>query len=600
MVLILTLPRPTSRKRSQRGLSTIVGGVFMVIVLAGALSVTAWSLREQDRVTVSLIDKANSDLDKFNEKISISDIGVSGNRLNVTVSNNGGAAASLASIYIVNKTASPNQQYRYDLGNIAVDGRNSVSNIGQSLPFSAESNKDYSVKLVTTNGNTATMNIGALSNTAMKLSLFVIPPTLSPGANVTVLMSVTNNDTSSVITDPIFVSLSHTDSCSSTQTYACSVQLKEAEGNGTRIARGSTTFFKWIYTITAPDNSSFTFVGSIVNGKTGNSALGKVTVKLLDANRASSSFTTDVLSLKYMNNVGISLMAPGPFGTQSSSHQAVWGVVVSNPTSQILGVSRLSISLSSPPASSGDNMITASCSFTAIQPSIGTWSCPATNVVQWKAPSSSTVDIAGFESAAFIVAVPTGNIQSTEIPSTIITATAFTTYGQFSKTGYSTNMSKAGSAMANVYVSSNVNSTTLSSIQGYRNAIPSGSTQTFNIVLVDFEPTITYKINSGARVIINLPPGWTNINICSTCYGGFNQPTVTTFSDGSSQIKATRYSDITGVGTTTTGTIKFTVAVPIVTDKRIYTMTLATDGTVNSPAGFNLGAVSEFPLQVSP
>ena len=154
--------------------------------------------------------------------------------------------------------------------------------------------------------------------------------------------------------------------------------------------------------------------------------------------------------------------------------------------------------------------------------------------------------------------------------------------------------------MANVYVSANANSTTLSDIQGYRNAIPSGSTQTFKVILTDFESSTTYKINSGSRVIINLPPGWTNISICQTCYGGFNQPTITPFSDGSSQIKATRYSDITGTGATTAGTITFTTTVPTVTAQRIYIMTLATDGTINSPAGFNLGAISEFPLQVDP
>jgi hypothetical protein len=596
---MLSMPRPADWKRSHRGLSTIIGGMFMVIIMASALSVTAWSLREQDRVGQALTDKASSDLGRLNEKISISDVRISGNRLNVTVSN-GGSAATLTSIYVVNKTASPNQQYRYDLGNIPIDGRNSVSNVGQSLPFIAKSNTEYSVKIVTAGGNTATTNIGSLAKTAMKLSMFVIPPTISPGANVTMLMSVTNNSTDSIITDPISARLTYTTACTPTQTYGCSVQFMEASGNGTSIARGSTAFFKWVYAITAPDNTSFNFVGSIVNGNAGNTVSGSVTVKLLDSARSGSSITTDVLSLKYLNNVGISLIAPGPFGTQGSSSQAVWGVIVSNPTSQTLGVSRVSISLSSPPASSGDNMVTATCPFTPIQPPSGTWSCPATNIVQWKAASGTTVDIQGFQSAAFIVAIPTGNIQSSEIPSAIITATAFTTYGQFSKSGYSTNMSKTGSAMANVYVSANVNSTTLSDIQGYRNAIPSGSTQTFKVVLTDFESSSTYKINSGARVIINLPPGWTNISICPTCYGGFSQPTITPFTDGSSQIKATRYSDITGSGTTTAGTITFTVTVPTVTAKRIYTMTLATDGTINSPSGFNLGAISEFPLQVDP
>src|SRR5581483_11991257 len=123
-------------RKQRRGLSSIVGAVFMVLIMIGALNVILLTLRQQDTVTQAVIDKSNSNLSKLNEQINISDIRLtSSNMLNMTVSNSGGAAAKLASIYLVNETASPKVQYRYDLNNLALDGRQSVSSIGTSIPF---------------------------------------------------------------------------------------------------------------------------------------------------------------------------------------------------------------------------------------------------------------------------------------------------------------------------------------------------------------------------------------------------------------------------------------------------------------------------------
>src|SRR4029079_15242704 len=115
-------------RKQRRGLSSVVGAVFMVLVMIGALNVILLAMRQQDTVTQAVIDKSNSSANRLNEQIAISDLRVtSNNKLNMTVTNSGGAAAKLASIYLINETASPMVQYRYDLNNLVVDGRNSVS-----------------------------------------------------------------------------------------------------------------------------------------------------------------------------------------------------------------------------------------------------------------------------------------------------------------------------------------------------------------------------------------------------------------------------------------------------------------------------------------
>src|SRR5438105_6603155 len=305
---------PTIRRR--RGLSAVIGGIFMVLLMIGAVNLTVWTMQQQDQVTQTLITKAASNLNKLNERISIADVGYAKNKLNVTVTNSGGSVAKLASIYIINQTSSTASQYRYELGNVNLAGTASVTNIGQSLAFSTKNDTNYSVKIVTAAGNSAITNIASLSNTAMKITMFAIPSTIAPGANATVLMAVTNNNTGFMIANPISAKMSYSTSCVSSSSYTCSIQLLKTEGNATKIAAGGTVFFKWVYSITAPDNTPYTFTGSIINGKSGNTATVTVTVRLLDSGKSQTSTTTDVLSLKFLNNVGISLMVPGPFGTQ--------------------------------------------------------------------------------------------------------------------------------------------------------------------------------------------------------------------------------------------------------------------------------------------
>jgi len=590
-------------QKNRRGLSSVIGAVFMVLIMIGALNVVLLTMRQQDTVTQAVIDKSSSSINRLNEQISISDIGVTNNnKLNMTVSNSGGTAAKLASLYIVNETAPTKQQYRYNLSS-SVDGRNAVKSIGNDLAFTAKSDTNYSIKIVTQAGNFAVTNIGSLSKTAMGLSMFVIPPTIAPGANVTILMAVTNNNTNVNIPYSVSAKMTYSTNCTPTVLYSCSIQLMKTEGNGTKISRGSVVFYKWVYKITAPDNTSYTFTGSLVNGKPGNSGTVTVTVKLLDSGRSTTSAGSDFLSLKFLNNVGISLITPGPFGTAGGGNYGVWGLIVSNPTSQSFSVSRVAISLISPANIASDDMIPSGCAVpNNIQPGNGTWSCAASNTLQWKGTAGS-ITVPAYSSRAFIANVTTGSLNSGEIPAAIVSGTAFTTYGEFSKSGYATNLAKtvagSGSAIANVFFSTkSTNSTLGTDMLGYLEGVKSGSIRKFNITLTDYEKTAGVKINSGAQVIVNLPPDWVVQNF--TSYGGFSRPQLLNFTDHSSVIKATRTSDITGTGSSKAGTIGFNILVPTITDTRIYIITVTTDGQINLPAGFNLGAIQEFPIQVIP
>src|SRR6185436_9337012 len=190
---------------------------FMVLVMLGALNVVLFSVKQQDSINQAVLDKSNTSLARLNEQIAISEVRVTDtNRLNMTVSNSGGATAKLASIYLINETAVPRTQYRYDLDNLPVDGRESVTGIGSSgdIPFHIKSNSKYTVKVVTNAGNSATETITPLNETPLQMVLYVIPPTITTGQNVTLLFAVTNNNTGSNLATTVSPTISASLNCS--------------------------------------------------------------------------------------------------------------------------------------------------------------------------------------------------------------------------------------------------------------------------------------------------------------------------------------------------------------------------------------------------
>jgi hypothetical protein len=590
-----------NRSFKRRGLSTVIGAVFMIIVMAGAINVTLWTLQQQDKVTQTVIEKANSNLAGLNEKISISDIRVNSNKLNVTVSNSGGAAATVKSIYVVNETASPKSQYRYDL-DLTVDGRNSIKDVGQLLPLYVKSDTNYSVKVVTKSGNTASSHITALSKVALPMSLYIIPPTVTPGTNATVLFAVTNNITDSNLGWAVTPTLLPSLGCSPPSSTCQLTQYVAPPSGATTIGKGSTVFFKWVYKVTAPDNTVVTFNASLANAKPGNYVIEKGLVKVIQSSQ--TSFSTEIIvTSTLVQKPEIFLIIPSPFG--DSSDQGLWGVVIANPLGGNMEVSRVVMTMySSKSTAGGTTEMIGSCgSVTPIYPTTAAeWTCPHVNMIEWKDVASPEV-INGLESKSFLIKVPPGTLQNgSPEPSFMISVAVFTNMGQFTKTGYSSGMSDSSLSLGNVYLTDTTvaaNALQSAHIFSHMNGITPASTVTVDIAMADFDTSSSTKIKSGTKLIVNVPRGFTVTGFPS--YAGFvATPTSTPYSDGSTQIVAILNEDLGDIGTAEAKVLSFTVTAPAAPDppsKRIYIMYTLLDGETTT--NFSVGALAEIALQVN-
>lgn len=576
--------------RQRRALSTIVGAVFMILIIASALNVTLWSMREQDRVTESIIEKTNTNLNRLNEDLRISDVRVANGKMNLTVTNAGGAASYLKSLYLVNETSK--QQYRYDIS-LTIDGRKSVSNVGQSSPaIGIKNNTNYTVKVVSQSGVTATTNLSPVSSVGVSMSLIVIPPTVVPGQNVTLLFAVANNSTDSFI--PALVTPTLSKSCSPACQFTDYVTPQSAY-----LKSGNTVFFKWVSKVTGADGVVMTFNASLSNGKQGNYVIEKGLLQTIKNSDESEIFVGSTLLAK----PEVFIIAPGPFGDAGNNvDKAYWGIAIANPIDINMEISQVTINLFSSNSDSSHKPLTsAGCDIVGIRPSTG-WTCPHDGTMRWSNPGSP-IQIEPYETYTFLAKAEPGGINSVE-PALLISVTAFSNLGQFAKQGYATNMFTTTAPLANVYLTNTTNTATAildSNILG-NIAMNSGQPRRINVTVADFEKSTSTasRILTGTTLIINVPKNFTNITIPSPLPSGFGTPTVLpTFADGTTQIRVPLAEDIGDINGAAEGKVfYFDVTAPTVAISRTYVMHVFLDGFANTSPQFEVDAFGTFGILV--
>jgi hypothetical protein len=587
--------RKTLERRKRRALSTMVGAIFMVIVIAAALNVTVWSLQQQDKVTQALVEKAGTNLGKQNEGLSISDVRVSNNKLNLTLSSSAGTASNLTAMYVVNETSQ--QQYRYDL-NIAVDGRNPIRNIGQSNPsIVIEDDTRYSIRVISESGNSVAAKIRPVSEVALPMSLYVIPSTVTTLENVTLMFSVMNNLTEGdVLAGPLTPTLDKSLSCTEGEDCQFTDYISPA---ATIVPNGQSTLFKWVFKVTAPVGTTMTFNASLTNAKQGNYVIETGRVEIVQESLISSEI---IVGNTLLQKPEVYLIAPGPFGEHSGTHYGYWGVVMVNPVEVEMKIKMVAINVYSSELSASHKIVPSSCTPVAIRPNAD-WSCPHDGIIRWQ-NLDNPITLEGYSAYTFLAKVPPGSVPEHD-PAFMISVSVFTDFGQFSRQGYASNIWNGPPApIANVYLtdtSNNALANTDSHVLGNMTLIGGTLNQTLYVAVGDFENTSNAqsKIVSGATLIINVPRGFTNIVIPETLPPGFSSAESITYSDGTTQIRAVTSEDI-GDTASEVKVFYFDVDVPSSSATRAYAMHSFLAGQINTDPAFPADAFGTFGIVVCP
>lgn len=578
----------------KRAVSTVIGSVFFMVLLTAGLSTSYLVIETQSDMLTAQQTIADTEIHKIQEKFSVSASvnSADNNRLAVFVNNEGSNPLQIDNIWIINKTNPQAPATKYDLNYLdSVLASGYGSEILENKPLYLTPG-DYGIKVVSSIGTIKSTGLDVNGINNLKVKMMIDPPDVSIGENATAWIFVTNVGTTrllNVTAGPITVS-------PSSAVISSSPVLQPH----TSLAPAESAIFAWKYNLLGTIGTNVAF---------STYALG---VDEMTGNQVQSNNETAIARLSYNDNLGtiitqtllskpeIFMVMPSPFG-EASSQKGLWGVNVVNPTSQPIYVSKVVINAITPRAQSNDKIFdstsgSAYCDPAAVQPTPSFWSCPSDNQLVWK----NTINPQKIEPKSvfpFLAKVTPGSLAGSmaDLETVVIQTNVFTTLGQFGKAGYGSAMKNTGSSLPNVYLSKVPESMNVNNIFTNMTNIKAGSTVKFNATIADFDAGGTNVISSGSRLIINIPKGWTDVNIVS--YNGFSAPVYQSFGDTSSQIMGVLSGDVTGGGGIAR-TIQFTAKAPPIPDTQMYVMYVLADGDVNN--SFPIGPLAEVVLQVTP
>ena len=256
--------KPSRRKKA---VGSIIGAVFLVLIILSGFTFYQLYLNIADHYNGSLQSMGESDWSRNREKIVIKNVEITGSgNLSVTVENGGTLQSHLIWFGIFNMSALPETQAYYPL-DISVDPAETKSVVSV---FTVTQGSKYAVQLVTELGNTIGFKFYPASEVRCALSLTVAPVTTYDGNNVTVMLTVTHNDTEVDAIQSLTASINVAPEDPLVQ------RVDNSSLTVTGLARGGSVFFWWVYNMNR--TGTVTFNATYSSAPAGTYALTKVNI----------------------------------------------------------------------------------------------------------------------------------------------------------------------------------------------------------------------------------------------------------------------------------------------------------------------------------
>jgi len=586
--------------QNRRGLSSVVGALFFTVLMIAGFSVLSLALDAQTDIVTTQRIVSDIEIKKQQEQFGIIISTDANDLLDVDVTNLGQNPVEITSIWITNKTLPDKPATRYDINyNDAFIPSGFPSNVVESQTLQMIPDT-YDIKVISSYGTIKTIElvVGAgPTSSGLRAELITDPPDPVIGKNVTVALMVTNTGLVETITNvqPYNFDFTAPGSVGITPNPLLDPPSTPAFAN---LNPGASVMFTWDFQVTGNSGDELTFSSSATGDSASSNTVSDTSLLRL-AGEGGGSPDPDIINDDLLARPQLFFVIPSSHG-KSTSVESVWGINVVNPINANMEVSKLVITAFAPGANNNDKLFDrggGSCNFNPVYPITGVdpnWSCPSENALMWK--SSIPVIIPANSTQAFLTKVEPGKPSgSASLESIVVQGSVFTTLGSFGKSGYQSTMSGTTSSLVSVYLTDNlVSPRTSSNIESTRIGIVPNSVQTFNVVFADMDAAPGTTVDTGAKLIINVPKDWTEVTVVSD--NGFNGvPPITTFGDGSHQIVGVTSAAL-GDGSNDVDSITFTARAPNATEDRLDIMYILAQGNTNS--AFSIGPLAEVVLQV--
>ena len=278
--------------RKHRGLSAVVGTVFLVVTVVASLSYVTYSMNLMGDFSESLIISEKRLRDTQKEIFQIESIEIIGGKLNGDISNVGDIPLEIKSIWI-EEDGSPELTKKFEVSEIVSAG-NKV-NLVDLVDFDMVDTTGYTIKIISNRGNSQTSFINSVGDSSLYLTSNLYPPVVSTEFDTTVAMTVVNNST---IGAPI---LNLTPSpLPIVDTTACAPDCSATYVSGPSPASfpnlhpGESVTFSWVYTVAGSDADQITFTTSLLNGLPTNTVDSTIKVRDVQSSLESGTALTSL------------------------------------------------------------------------------------------------------------------------------------------------------------------------------------------------------------------------------------------------------------------------------------------------------------------
>jgi len=593
------------KSRKRKGLSSIVGALFFIVLLVAAFTALLAAFSYQNDLIDSQTKTTDLEVAKAREKFYVTaDIDGVTDTLFVTIKNQGTNPVEIANLWVVEKE-DDYEATRYDLNSIPpLNFEDVVIPIGTTKDLTRDDIPldpaiDYTVKVVSRLGTVVTADVP--------------DTTIPPGPPGDQGLSCWDLDEDGVedITSPPPIPPDPLDEDTNddgfVDVYDCLGATPGPQGQACWDLNNN--------------GSGDPILSPPVNGITTEDRDGDGTIDVFDCiGQQGSPGEEIIIELGFINKPELFMVFPSPFGDTGGSANdvddvALWEAVVANPTDADMYVSKVVIVVNSPKSSTTDKIFQEAagqyCTPTKISPASGTFSCSSENQLFWKKTSgTSGVLIPERSAVTFSATVNPGVMQCPDLEAFNVAMTVFTSKGQFGKTGYISSARCDEAPNANLYLTDTTD-TNLAILDNHmfgNKIVTTEIEEDYYISLADLnDDSNTNYINTDTKVTINVPPDFTVTHFDDLTQTGWKNILSDTINDGSTVLTAELENNLGQVSAREAKVLHFKAThlstskippAPIIAAK-LYVFIVTADGD-STPGPFQVGPLAEIVVKVNP
>ena len=564
------------KPRKRRGLSSIVGALFFIILMVGTFTTLLAAFSYQNSLIDTQNKLAQQEVARASEKFFVTANETAGSKLFVTVKNQGTNPVEIANLWVIEKDTPEKKATLYPL-----------SFVNSTIPVSFSKNvTDGSITLSPSNHYTVKLvsRLGSIVTSDVPDTTIPPGPAGASGAQGQACWDLNSNGAPDMVLSPPVVigGITYT---TEDRDGSGAVNILDCQGTGAG-PPGPAGQACWdlnndgVGTLTNPDEDK------------NNDGLVNVT------DCAGNAEDVTVLFEDLLNRPEIFMIFPSPFGLASTSTTGTWGVTIANPNTRDMTVNKIVITTLLPLEASGRTVFPPNGVF-------GNWVSQG-NQLTWQA---TPVTITSKSATSFLVSVPQASPGITANENGIpVFASVLTTYGQFGKTSYLSSMIKpSGSIEApvvNVYRSDVKDSTT--NVKSTFNIPSNQPFTTFVTISENATSSPLAYVKSGTQLIVNLPKQFTNIS--ADGQGVFTITPIVQNNVGYTQVIATLNAgqNVGDAGHPNARSFSITATAPDLTgqtDPKLYVMYILGDGKATysgAATDWQIGPLDEVIVKVTP